>query len=448
MKFVDRRRELERLARAFGAGGVVCVWGRRRVGKSRLLREAVTGRNVAWVAGDDRDVPLQRMAVARAVGTVIPGFEAAIYPTWDALLERLWRDAPSGAVLVLDEFPALVTRAPELPGVLQRLIDAGGGPAVALCGSSQRMMHGLVLDAGAPLYGRASEVLRIGPIAPRWMGEALGLNDPVEIVQRYAVFGGIPRYWELSARFVDLRAAVEDLVLDPLGVLHDEPERLLLDDVREIARAASILALIGQGCSRLSEIAARIGQPATSLTRPVERLLSLGLVARDIPFGASPRDGKRSLYRIDDPLLAFWYRFVEPNRSRLAAGGLDGVAREVWAGFRPHLGLSWEALVRWRIPRAAVRGAQWGPASRWWGNGTDGRPLELDAVAAGVDSDAVLVVEAKLQVGPGQVAARLDDLRARAARCPALVGKRCEFALWTMEPVDGALGAADVVEAE
>jgi len=455
VEFVDRQRELARLDRALSAaeGGMVCVWGRRRLGKSRLLREACAGRAAVFVVGDDRDAPLQRAAVAREIGRLLPGFDAVPYPTWDTLLERFWRDAPDGAVLVLDELPAMVARSPELPGVLQRLLDAPGedGRCLALCGSSQRMMHGLILDATAPLFGRAREVLRIEPLAPRWLGEALGLADPGDVLRRYAIFGGVPRYWELMAPFADLEAAVAELVLDPLGVLHDEPERLLLDDLRETARAASVLALIGQGCSRLSEIAGRIGQPATSMTRPLDRLVSLGLVAREVPFGAAPKDSKRSSYRIADPLLAFWYRFVDPNRSLLDAGAVDAVAEEVWRTFPAHLGHAWESLVRWRIPRASVLGGRWRNASRWWGNGTDGRPLELDAVAESVDrSGTVLVVEAKVRATPEEVPTRLASLRAKASRCPALAGRRCEPVLWVMldaPDTPGVLGAKEVMEA-
>lgn len=69
---------------------------------------------------------------------------------------RLPREAPAGLVVAIDELPELVTRSPELPTVLQKLVDgAARGPALVVAGSSQRMMQGLVLDAAAPLYGEA-----------------------------------------------------------------------------------------------------------------------------------------------------------------------------------------------------------------------------------------------------------------------------------------------------
>jgi AAA+ ATPase superfamily predicted ATPase len=102
-------------------------------------------------------------------------------------------------------------------------------------------------------------------------------------------------------------------------------------------QAHSILALIGQGCHRLSEIAGRLGRPATSLSRPLALLVDIGLVKRELPFGEHPRRSKRTRYRIADPFLRYWYRFVDPNRSRLAARQLDVQSQTAWLS---HLGES------------------------------------------------------------------------------------------------------------
>lgn len=102
-----------------------------------------------------------------------------------------------------------------------------------------------------------------------------------------------------------------------------------------MARPASILALVGQGCHRPSEIAGRLGVRATDLSRSLALLLELDLLRREVPFGEPPRSSKRALYRIADPFLRTWYRFVEPNRSRLGAGLLSLVGAEVqraWPG--------------------------------------------------------------------------------------------------------------------
>lgn len=453
LPFLDRHEEIARLRRFADetSSSLAVIYGRRRLGKSRLIEEILPENRIVYYMADDRVEILQRATVAREIGRRLPGFERVHYPDWDALFERFFQAAPAGLVLALDELPALAAAAPDAPSVLQRHIDRRRphGPHVILSGSSQRMMQGLVLDRTAPLFGRATEILKISPLGCGWLPKALGLRDPVACVEAFAVWGGVPRYWELARSFADREAAVEALILSPLGVLHDEPAALLLDDLGEITQPASILTLIGQGCHRLSEIAARLGKPATSLSRPLQRLVELELVRRDIPFDAAPRDNKRSLYRIDDPFLRFWFRFVDSNRSRLEARRLASVTREIRDTFSSHVAGVWEDLVRQSVPRHRWFDRDWKPAASFWGTGLDRRPLEIDVVAESEDGGELLVGEVKWTnlKNAVEIAA---TLRARAAQLPFAVGKRVHLGIWAKEApgrLDGVqgFGAKEVV---
>ncbi len=422
LTFLNRERERERLGRALASstGSFCCLYGRRRCGKSRLIREVMPKAGGVYYVGDRREAGLQRSALAAAVGLVITHFEDATYPDWDALLNRWWRDAPPGSVLALDEFPYLVSASPELPSLLQKAIDRYADKPVHLIvsGSSQRMMQGLVLDEGEPLYGRAREVMCIGPLTAAWLPRVFGPADWTDLLFAYAVWGGVPRYWELAADYASLWDALEALVLDPLGVLHREPAHLLADDMRDIVQASSILAIVGQGCHRLSEIAGRLAKPATSLTRPVQRLIQLGLLRRDIPFGHSPRSSKTTLYAIDDPYVAFWFAFVEPNRSRLGAGAIAAVKRSIRRAVPQHVAAVWEQTVRSAVPRTLLAGMEWKTASRWWGSGKDRRPMELDVVAESADGRHLLVGEVKLRVTARKLGPLMKELSEKIGRLP------------------------------
>lgn len=452
LPFLDRAEERARLARllARAASSLGVLYGRRRCGKSRLLREVLPPDRAVYYVADDRHAALQRASLAREIGRLVPAFERAGYPDWDALIDRFWREAPPGSVLVVDELPALVAQARELPSVLQKRVDRSraGRPHLILAGSSQRMMQGLVLDRSAPLFGRAVEILRIGPLLPGWIREALGVRDAAAAVEAWAVWGGVPRYWELASDHASLEAALDALVLSPLGVLYDEPSALLLDDMREATRAATVLSLVGQGCRRLSEVAGRLGRPATSLSRPLKQLVDLGYLRRDQPFGASPREGKRSAYRIEDPFLRTWFRFVEPSRSRLEAGLREAVRREVRERLPAHIGEAWEDLARASVPRLRLSGRAWGPAARWWGPGLDRRPLEVDVVAEAVDGGALLVGEAKW--GERHDRERLAaELRDKVARLPFASGREVSLALWLRAPRKGRgarVGGVEVID--
>ncbi|MCX6376636.1 MAG: ATP-binding protein [Armatimonadetes bacterium] len=317
--------------------------------------------------------------------------------------------------------------------MFQRLVETRStGPLrIALCGSSQRMMYGLALDAAAPLYGRAREVLKVEPLAAKWIRNALRLDDR-EAVEAYSVWGGLPRNWELAAAHKGTDAAMKALVLDKAGILHGEPPRLLLDDLRSAVQAGSILSLVGAGAHRIGEIASRLGRPVTALTRPLALLVDLGYIRREVPFGESPLSSRRSLYRIADPFVEFWYRFVQPAGSLLEMDLVEDVHSRIRAELPSHVAGVWEHLARRSVPRLPIDGVAWGPASRWWGNDLAGRPIEVDVAAESLDGRHVLVGEAKWSARR-QTAGLIARLRELSPKLPFVRGRTVHLAAWVRD---------------
>src|SRR3954468_2444412 len=151
LPFFDRDEETARLARLVESreGSLGVLYGRRRCGKSRLLREVLPPERSIYYVGDEREGPLQRTSLAAEIARLLPEFDRVTYPDWDSLFARFWSEADPRTALILDELPALVAEARELPSVLQKHIDRypERGLHLLLAGSSQRMMQGLVLDA-------------------------------------------------------------------------------------------------------------------------------------------------------------------------------------------------------------------------------------------------------------------------------------------------------------
>lgn len=405
MRFLNRERELERLDGLVArGGGFAAVYGRRRIGKTRMLVEWVRRHGGVYTVADQSTAEVQRRYLAEAVATRLLGFADVHYPDWRTLLTRLAREATAAGwagPLVLDELPYLVHAAPELPAVLQRWIDhEAAGLVVVVAGSSQHMMQGLVLSGNAPLFGRAREILEITPLDPRLIPDAFGGADATEAVATWAAWGGVPRYWELATEVGgSVQDQVDRLALDPLGPLHREPDRLIAEELPPATEVRALLDAIGSGAHRVSEIAGRIGRPATSLSRPLQRLQGMGLVRREVPFGEAERSSRRSLYRISDPFTRLWFRSVAPNRAQLATATGEG-RRALFGRLWPQLhGESWEELCRLLVPTldgSTQLGAAgpWGPPSRWW----RGNEPEWDLVARSLDGRRLLLGEAKLRV--------------------------------------------------
>jgi len=389
-------------------GGFAVLYGRRRLGKSRLLLEWVRKRDGLYSVADQSSPEVQRRYFADLVAQRLPGFADVEYPDWRTLLTRLANDARIAGwrgPIIFDEFPYLAAAAPELPSVLQRWVDVDAkeaGLCVALAGSSQRMMQGLVLSRDAPLYGRSHELLEILPLDSCYLKDAFSGFGPRELVESYTAWGGVPRYWELAADTGgSARDEIDRLVLDPLGPLHTEPDRLLAEELPPAIELRPILDAIGMGAHRVSEIAGRIGQKATSLSRPLDRLVGLGLVRREVSFGESPKKSRRAVYKIDDPFVRLWFRVVAPNRGALAAASRAARLRlldKAWSGL---LGAGWEELCRNRVSKLnpatpLAKLGPWGPASRWWRGGAP----EWDVVSESLEGGRVLLGEARWASAP------------------------------------------------
>jgi len=423
MEFLDRKEERARLGRVLdgGEGAFVCLYGRRRCGKSRLLRECVKGRpNCLYYMADRSERTAQLVRFVAEAGNVFPGMRSAATGNWGLALDLWMAVSPPGSVLVLDEFPYMVEVCPELPSVLRRIVDAlpESGRKIVICGSSQRMMQGFVLKASEPLYGRAAEIIPVRPLPFGWMRYAFPKASAVERLRMWGVWGGVPRYWELQQGHKGLIDALK-VHLAPIGVLRHEPDFLLLDDVDDVAHVATVLSFIGAGAHRISEIAGRMNRQATDLSRPMQRLTELELIVRDQPFGSDVR-GKKSLYRIVDPFLDFWYSFVRPRWSRESFLDTQEDLEVFERDYRVHLGGIWERLVRETLKRRPLPNSEvhWCQVSRWWGAGQDHRPMELDVVAESEDGKNLLVGECKLTLGRNEAAKCLSALKAKAAQLP------------------------------
>lgn len=400
MNFVDRIEETARLRDALSRekSSLVVVYGRRRLGKSTLIKRVLSDGDVYFLA-DRSEGQHQRTLLAKVVAQVFPDFDKLTYPDWESLFRAVNYRTDKRFTLCLDEFPYLVEQSPELPSVLQKLVDEKQLKYnLVLCGSSQNMMYGLFLDSTAPLYGRADEIMRLTPIRLPYIQEALDL-DAVSSVEEYAVWGGVPRYWELRENRNSLSDALWHNILSINGTLYEEPIKLFQDDVKDIVKTSTIMSYIGSGANRLSEIAARCNEPATNLSRPLKKLIDLGFLEKDVPFGIDEKNAKKSLYKIADPFMAFYYQFVVPNRSFIELGRRLPLEQALAAHFPEYVSMHWEKLCRDAVTGNMVNGIVYGKAKRWWGPvlNEDKKPeqIEIDVMAESLDKKYLLVGECK-----------------------------------------------------
>lgn len=397
--FVNRERELGELDRAAAHGGLVVVFGRRRVGKTRLLREWLRQHDGAYTQAIEAPVDLQ---LEQVMQDIRPHVASDIAPkSWAELLEVLALQKKPWT-LCLDEFPYLTSVDSSLASRLQWFLDhqIAKGCLLLLSGSSTGMMHNLFLHRAAPLYGRARHILHVAPMDYAAFCRARRLDpEDLDSFERFAMVGGIPKYWEFVDADADAVALAEALFFGFSSYMEQEPHQLLRDEAVVGLNALAVLEAVGRGAERPSEIAGRLGTKQTNLSRLLQQLLDASMLRRELPYGESMRSTKRVLYRIVDPSTRFWFRVYSPHQSRW----LTYPVREKRALIHAHAASVFEDICRAQVP-----GAQ-----RYWESGAEFDLVGVDPL----DDKGLLVAEIKWRrVTPVERRRLVENLTQRWAK--------------------------------
>jgi AAA+ ATPase superfamily predicted ATPase len=416
MTFYDREAELETLTAAVESPGAdfVVVYGRRRVGKTELLKEFCADRpHIYFLAAQEAEHRQREKFLTRIADYFderVPRIDG-----WDEaftyLGERLQRD---DLVVVIDEFPYLVAENESLPSYIQAFVDQqldGTGSMLVLCGSSVSTMESAVLGHESPLYGRRTAQLDVTPFSFRQARTVIDY-DIEGAIRSYAVTGGTPMYLTRFDYSQSLAANVQSHVLSPSAMLYAEPEFLLRTELRNPTRYMSILEAVALGHTTPNEISGATGIDSGPLSKYLQTLRRLRLLERAVPITASQKKSKRSRYRVADEFLRFWFRYVEPNRSSIVEAPAMVYEGTIAPDLPTHVAPTFEDVCQeavWEAVRCDVL-PPYSDVGRWW-YGED----EIDIVGLAPNDDRLLVAECKWTAEP--VGQRLvEQLQATAER--------------------------------
>lgn len=385
-RFVDRENELEMLESRFESetAELIVVYGRRRLGKSALVREAVRDREntVYWQATEETE-DAQLSNFVETASETFPLLED-IQREWEPLLRALGRE---DAVVILDEFPYLIESNEALPSKIQRVWDMHlqeTATTLVLVGSSISIMEDKVLSGGSPLYGRRTGTIDLPPLDLIDARAFYPEDDPDSVIQSWSVFGGTPFYLQALTPSASFAENIQSHILSEHGVLHNEPEFLLRTEfgIREPQTYYTILRAIATGKRAANEIADFVGVDSNTLGSYLSKLRRLRLVVRDIPVTANPNATRKSRYRLREPLFRFWFRYVYGQESKLTQLGDDAYEQLVEPTFTDYMGTMFERVCQNALPSLipkVYRGIGY-----WWH-----QQHELDVV--GLADDGTLV---------------------------------------------------------
>ena len=405
MAFFNRTDELAALDQRLKSkrGEYFVLYGRRRVGKSRLLRhfgercrqlyfEATSGSRQDQL--DDLSAELARFSGSRVYTEQPLGSWRAVFAAFTELLKD------GQMMIVLDEFQFIARQEPEIGSLLNRFVEEHEDNAdllLCLSGSDVSFFEHSVVGYGATSYGRRTGGLRLQPFPWQEIDAFTEGWSVEEQIRAWAVFGGVPYYLKEIDADATLAEAIRSSILYPDGLLREEPRFLLSQEgrLRDIATYMSCLRAIAGGTTRLNEIAQRIDRRRSEEARPfLETLEEMGFVERRRPV--TQASGKKVSYAIADPFLRFWFRFVAPRESRLQTRSDAGSYLE--EAVLPELDkfVSEDAFERvcqdWllrELDAAAETGRWWGSIRRREDGKQRSRSYEADAVA--IDSQGKVV---------------------------------------------------------
>lgn len=317
---------------------IAIVYGRRRQGKSYLLRRLADAASGLYHLATEQAEPislrrfgdsLASWAGLSAGAFGFTGWEQALTTAVEVMAGETSRDTPP--LLILDEFPYLINETPGLPSIVQGLYDALGPGAgdrgvplrLILCGSAISVMGGLLSGTKA-LRGRGALDLRVRPFGYRDARAYWGIGSPAAAFAHNAIVGGTPGYRELVLNpeipedpgQIDRWLARN--VMRPAMPLFDEARRVVHEDprIRDAATYSSVLGIVASGESSPTKIGGLLERPATSLAHQLSMLESAGFIDRrqDLLFD------RRPVITVTDPLIRFHQLVIEPYQADLEAG--------------------------------------------------------------------------------------------------------------------------------
>ena len=366
--FKGRETELELIDRLWKKqeATLLILYGRRRIGKTRLLthwRSEHADQALYWVAE-----PMSALDQLRSFSQALYNFSQPhapvpmdiSYSNWE---QAFWHVAELAKnqrmALFIDEFTYLLEVEPSIVGTLQKAWDhwlKRSNLMLTLSGSQMGLMQNQVLSYQAPLYGRATAQLKLPPLPFGVTREFFPNYSAADRVTIYAILGGVPAYWERLDTSLSVLENVQEQILAPNSFMQEEPLWLLQDFVSDPYNYVGIMQAIARGDRTSARICSRTGLPKGHVSRYLSILRETGFVERGVPV-TEPPSSRKSRYFVTDPYLRFYYHFLSAHKTQLALGG----QKEAFENIRRNLPTflednTWRELCHEWLLRASVHG--------------------------------------------------------------------------------------------
>lgn len=367
-EFVGREKELDLLDDLWEKplATLLILYGRRRIGKTRLLTHWIRDRHHAgfyWVAEPSSHLDQLRSFSQALYNFQSPDEPAPIdfsYATWEQAFTQLSLLAKERKIVVfIDELGYLIDVNPNFAGTFQKAWDRSLSTSqivLALSGSQMSVIQGL-LDYDAPLYGRPTAQMKLPPLSFADTKDYFPSYSAEQRIITYGVWGGVPAYWERLNQSVSPLENVRQQLLPSNALMHEEPRILLQDFLTDMHNYVGIMRSIAGESVTSNRISTRTGLSKGHISKYINVLRGTGFVERATPITEDPAKSRRGHYFITDPYLRFYYRFIARFQAQLAMGEQEDVLNQIKTDLSDYLDNSvWREICEEWLMRASLHG--------------------------------------------------------------------------------------------
>ncbi len=418
LKFKDREHELSILKKALPVKKdikYIVIFGRRRIGKTRLVQEfakMMKNYELIYFYVDKKSLELLLRDFSEYLWSkgILP--EGVIISNLEALLEFLADYAKKKKVIIVfDEFQNFNYVYPAAYSIFQKFYDyfhlhINGKESnlfIIFLGSYVGLMKRLFYYK-EPLYGRVHQYIYLRPLSFKYVSsilDDLGIKDIEKQLEFYFVLGGIPKYYEI-VHFYNIKSIREFIKLAFVSreaILKDEIKNTLLEEFgRDYKTYFSILEAISVGNSKLTEISNYSGIEIKNMHRFLYELIEIFDLVKRESYSLKDRKTKKTVYSIVDPITSFWFRYIYKNASLLESGNYDLLLKKIMDNINSFFGVQFEELCRKNVH---LFFDNFFIARRWFGSIKDEygirKEAEIDIVAINEQTKEILFAECKWQ---------------------------------------------------
>ncbi len=314
IKFIGRKRELDVLEKFWSKDGydLGVVYGRRRIGKSFLLKHFSEGKRAVMLQATTNEKSNLK-DLAFQISKLFSPSASVVYSSYeDAFLDVARLAEKEKLLFIIDEISFLEESNKDILSIIQKYSDIVFQKTqlkLILCSSMESFMVERVIGSKTPLYGRSSLSFALKPIKAEEVSSFFPSWTLDDIASAYVITGGVPYYLMRMAKYRTFKEALREEFFSFGGALLSEPYLLLYSEVRNVESYMGIMALIAEGVNKTSKIAPKAGISQALCSSMLKKLDNLSFVSER---KNAVIDSKVLGWKIQDNFLAFWFRFVYP----------------------------------------------------------------------------------------------------------------------------------------